>query len=133
MAKKKNEAYSSKNAMWFTRVIASVWIRGGLGWLLLVIRKSELGNSVVVVDLETYDDEVIKKAEATGKLGLAEIYAKEDGFIFTVESTGAVKASQLVFNAVEVLKQKLDAVWLSEDMVEADDFFGELGAHMRGG
>ncbi|KAF6175356.1 hypothetical protein GIB67_009050 [Kingdonia uniflora] len=90
---------------------------------------------VVVVDAEayTYDDEVIKKAEAMGKPGLVEIYAKEDSFIFTVESTGAVKASQLVLNAIEILKQKLDAVRLSEDTVEADDQFGELNAHMRGG
>ncbi|KAK9286369.1 hypothetical protein L1049_014763 [Liquidambar formosana] len=92
-------------------------------------------QQVVVVDPEayTYDDEVIKKAEAMGKPGLVEIYAKEDSFIFTVESTGAIKASQLVLNAIEVLKQKLDAVRLSDDTVEADDQFGELGAHMRGG
>ncbi|XWS68069.1 hypothetical protein CRYUN_Cryun04dG0058600 [Craigia yunnanensis] len=92
-------------------------------------------QEVVVVDPEayTYDDEVIKKAEAMGKPGLVEIYAKADSFIFTVESTGAIKASQLVLNAIEILKQKLDAVRLSEDTVEADDQFGELGAHMRGG
>ncbi|KAH0976894.1 hypothetical protein GBA52_026613 [Prunus armeniaca] len=91
--------------------------------------------SVVVVDPEayTYDDQVIKKAEATGKPGLVDIIAKEDSFIFTVESNGAVKASQLLLNAIEVLNQKLDAVRLSEDTVEADDQFGELGAHMRGG
>ncbi|RVW61463.1 putative ribonuclease H protein [Vitis vinifera] len=72
---------------------------------------------VVVADAEayTYDDEVLKKAEAMGKPGLVEIYAKEDSFIFTVESTGAIKASQLVLNAIDVLKQKLDAVRLSED------------------
>lgn len=92
-------------------------------------------QQVEVVDPEayTYDDEVLKKAEAMGKPGLVEIYAKEDSFIFTVESTGAVKASQLMLNAIEVLKQKLDAVRLSEDTVEADEQFGELGAHMRGG
>ncbi|KAB2035905.1 hypothetical protein E1A91_D04G187600v1 [Gossypium mustelinum] len=92
-------------------------------------------QQVVVVDPEayTYDDEVLKKAEAMGKPGLVEIYAKEDSFIFTIESTGAVKAFQLVLNAIEILKQKLDAVRLSEDTVEADDQFGELGAHMRGG
>ncbi|KAJ0077266.1 hypothetical protein Patl1_35477 [Pistacia atlantica] len=92
-------------------------------------------QEVVVVDHEayTYDEEVIKKAEAMGKPGLVEIYGKEDSFIFTVESTGAIKASQMVLNAIEVLKQKLDAVRLSEDTVEADDQFGELGAHMRGG
>ncbi|OIT24251.1 PREDICTED: DNA-directed RNA polymerases II, IV and V subunit 3-like [Nicotiana attenuata] len=92
-------------------------------------------NKVIVVDPEayTYDDEVLKKCEAMGKPGLIEIHAKEDSFIFTVETTGAVKASQLVLNAIEVLKQKLDAVRLSDDTVEADDQFGELGAHMRGG
>ncbi|KAJ0031713.1 hypothetical protein Pint_14571 [Pistacia integerrima] len=95
----------------------------------------KIEEKVVVVDNEayTYDEEVIKKAEAMGKPGLIEIYGKEDSFIFTVESTGAVKASQMVLNAIEVLKQKLDAVRLSEDTVEADDQFGELGAHMRGG
>ncbi|PWA35696.1 DNA-directed RNA polymerase family protein [Artemisia annua] len=92
-------------------------------------------QQVEVVDPEayTYDDEVLKKVEAMGKPGLVEIYAKEDSFIFTVESTGAVKASQLVINAIDVLKQKLDAVRLSDETVETDDQFGELGAHMRGG
>ncbi|KAK7362525.1 hypothetical protein VNO77_04641 [Canavalia gladiata] len=92
-------------------------------------------QQVMVVDAEayTYDDEVIKKAEAMGKPGLVEIIGRQDSFIFTVESTGAIKASQLVLNAIEILKQKLDAVRLSEDTVEADDQFGELGAHMRGG
>ncbi|KAE9613648.1 putative DNA-directed RNA polymerase [Lupinus albus] len=92
-------------------------------------------QEVLVIDPEayTYDDEVIKKAEAMGKPGLVEINAKQDSFIFTVESTGAVKASQLVLNAIDILKTKLDAVRLSEDTVEADDQFGELGAHLRGG
>ncbi|GLT98231.1 hypothetical protein SLE2022_204500 [Rubroshorea leprosula] len=92
-------------------------------------------QQVVVDDPEayTYDDEVLKKVEAMGKPGLIEIHPKENSFIFTVESTGAIKASQLLLNAIEVLKQKLDAVRLSEDTVEADDQFGELGAHMRGG
>lgn len=92
-------------------------------------------KQIVVVDAEayTYDDEVLKKIASMDKHGLIEINAKEDSFIFTVESTGAIKASQLVINAINILKQKLDAVRLSEDTVEADDQFGELGAHMRGG
>ncbi|CAN6485880.1 unnamed protein product [Victoria cruziana] len=92
-------------------------------------------QQVVVVDPEayTYDDEVLKKAEAIGKAGLVEIFAKEDSFIFTVESTGAIKASQLFVNAIEVLKQKLDAVRPSLDTEEADEQFGELNQHMRGG
>lgn len=94
-----------------------------------------LFSQVVIIDPEayTFDDEVIKKAEAMGKPGLVEIDAKEDSFIFSVETTGAIKASQLVLNAIEILKQKLDAVCLSEYAVEADEQFGELGAHMRGG
>ncbi|KAJ4829795.1 DNA-directed RNA polymerases II, IV and V subunit 3 [Turnera subulata] len=68
-----------------------------------------------------------------GKPGIIDIRAKEDSFILTVESTGAIKASQLLLNAIDVLKQKLDAVRLSDDTVDADDQFGELGAHMRVG
>ncbi|WOG94774.1 hypothetical protein DCAR_0314071 [Daucus carota subsp. sativus] len=91
-------------------------------------------QQVKIVDPEAYayDDEVIKKAEAMGKPGLVEIYAKEDSFIFTVETTGALKASQLVLNAIDVLKQKLDSVRVSDDTAEADEQFGDLGAHMRG-
>ncbi|CAI9764412.1 unnamed protein product [Fraxinus pennsylvanica] len=100
-----------------------------------VFKFDENTNQVLIHDAEayTYDEEVIKKAESMGKPGLVEIRAKEDSFIFTVESTGAIKASQLVLNAIDVLKQKLDAVRLSADTVEADEQFGELGAHMRGG
>ncbi|XP_020593275.1 DNA-directed RNA polymerases II, IV and V subunit 3-like [Phalaenopsis equestris] len=88
---------------------------------------------VRVLDPEayTYDEEVIKKAEAMGKPGLIEISAKEDSFIFTVESTGAIKSYQMVANAIEILKQKLDAVRL-QDSEEAD--IGELAQHLgRGG
>lgn len=89
---------------------------------------------MLVIDPEayTYDDEVIKKANSMGKPGLVEIIAREDSFIFTVESTGAIKASQLVLNAIEVLKQKLDAVQLQEDVEEGDEMFGGLGAHLGG-
>ena len=79
----------------------------------------------------TYDDEVIKKAEAMGKPGLVEIYAREDNFIFTVESTGAITAYQMVINAIEVLKQKLDAVRLSDDIQENDEQFGDLTRHIQ--
>lgn len=80
-----------------------------------------------------FDEEVIKTADAMGLHGLVEISDKPDSFIFTVESTGAIKASKLVLNAIEILKSKLDAVRLTDDTTEADDQFGELGAHMRGG
>lgn len=85
-------------------------------------------QQVVVVDREayTYDDEVIKKAEAMGKPGLIEISAKEDSFVFTVETTGAITAYELIINAITVLRQKLDAVRLQE---EDGDFTG-LDAHL---
>ncbi|CAD6225587.1 unnamed protein product [Miscanthus lutarioriparius] len=87
-------------------------------------------NQVVVDNAEayTYDDEVIKHAEAMGKPGLVEINAKEDSFIFTVETTGAITAYELIMNAITVLRQKLDAVRLQDD----DGDLGELGAHLGG-
>ena len=54
-----------------------------------------------------------------GKPGLVEINAKEDSFIFIVESRGAIKESQLGLRAIEVLKQNLDAIHLSVDTVES--------------
>ncbi|KAG6467981.1 DNA-directed RNA polymerases II, IV and V subunit 3-like [Zingiber officinale] len=75
----------------------------------------------------TYDDEVLKKAEAMGKPGLIEIFPKENSFIFTVESTGAIKASQMLLNAINVLKQKLDDIRCSHD--DASDM-NELTSHL---
>ncbi|XP_074565696.1 DNA-directed RNA polymerases II, IV and V subunit 3-like [Curcuma longa] len=86
-------------------------------------------QQVVVIDPEayTYDDEVLKKSEAMGKPGLVEIYAKEDSFIFTVESTGAIKASQMLINAIDVLKQKLDAVRLQDEASDMNELTSHLG------
>ncbi|XP_044435662.1 DNA-directed RNA polymerases II, IV and V subunit 3 [Triticum aestivum] len=88
-------------------------------------------QQVTVVDPEayTYDDEVIKKAEAMGKPGLVEINAKEDSFVFTVETTGAITAYELIMNAITILRQKLDAIRLQDD----DGDLGELDAHLVGG
>ena len=57
---------------------------------------------VFVVDTEAYpyDDEVIKKFEAMGKPGFVSTNAKDDSFIFTMESAGALKASQMLLNAI---------------------------------
>ncbi|GKC40891.1 DNA-directed RNA polymerases II, IV and V subunit 3-like protein, partial [Tanacetum coccineum] len=84
---------------------------------------------VEVVDPEayTYDDEALKKVEVMRKPVLIEIYAKEESFIFTVESTSVVKGSQLVLNAIDILKQKLNVVCLSDKVVKTDDQFGKLG------
>lgn len=56
----------------------------------------------------TYDGECLKKAEEMGKPGLVDIRAKQDTFLFTVESTGALKPEEIVINALGVLKRKLD-------------------------
>ncbi|RLM86230.1 DNA-directed RNA polymerases II, IV and V subunit 3 [Panicum miliaceum] len=95
-----------------------------------VFHLDPITKQVTVCDAEayTYDDEVIKKAEAMGKPGLVEINAKEDSFIFTVETTGAITAYELIMNAIMVLRQKLDAVRLQDD----DSDLGELGAHLGG-
>ncbi|PAN11270.1 hypothetical protein PAHAL_2G151300 [Panicum hallii] len=95
-----------------------------------VFHLDPITKQVTVCDAEayTYDDEVIKKAEAMGKPGLVEINAKEDSFIFTVETTGAITAYELIMNAITVLRQKLDAVRLQDD----DGDLGELGAHLGG-
>ena len=77
----------------------------------------------------TYDDEVIKKAEAIGKPGLVEINAKES-FAFTVETTGAITYDdEFIMNAITVLRQKLDAIRQQDD----DGDLGELDAHLVGG
>lgn len=92
-------------------------------------------QQVYVHDAEaySYDDEVIKKAEAMGKPGLVSINAKDDSFIFTVESTGALRASQMLLNAIDILKHKLETVRLSPETEEDDAQFIDLEQHMRGG
>ncbi|RLN33983.1 DNA-directed RNA polymerases II, IV and V subunit 3 [Panicum miliaceum] len=67
-----------------------------------VFHLDPITKQVTVCDAEayTYDDEVLKKAEAMGKPGLVEINAKEDSFIFTVETTGAITAYELIMNAI---------------------------------
>eukprot|EP00271_Cylindrocystis_brebissonii_P009066 TRINITY_DN23682_c0_g1_i1.p1 TRINITY_DN23682_c0_g1~~TRINITY_DN23682_c0_g1_i1.p1 ORF type:complete len:305 (+),score=48.52 TRINITY_DN23682_c0_g1_i1:708-1622(+) len=72
-------------------------------------------NQVIVLDAElyAYDEEVLRKAEAMGKPGLVSITAKQNSFIFTVESTGALSAETMVLNAIDVLKAKIDGVRLS--------------------
>ncbi|CAI9113188.1 OLC1v1013753C1 [Oldenlandia corymbosa var. corymbosa] len=70
----------------------------------------------LVVDPEAYnyDDGVLKKCEDWDLPGLIEIRPKLDSFIFTVETTGAIKPHQLVLNALDILKQKLDDLRLPQ-------------------
>lgn len=69
-------------------------------------------GQVFVQDAEAYayDEEVVKKAEAMGRPGLVNIRAKEEDFIFTVESTGALPAEVIFREALRVLTEKIDAV-----------------------
>ncbi|GBG89538.1 hypothetical protein CBR_g49328 [Chara braunii] len=90
-------------------------------------------RQVQVVNNEayTYDQEVIKQAEAMGKPGLVEIISREDSFIFTIESTGALKPSAMVFAAIDVLKQKLDTVRSAfADTDIQDSEFRDLTGHL---
>ncbi|XP_074591167.1 DNA-directed RNA polymerases IV and V subunit 3B-like [Curcuma longa] len=51
---------------------------------------------------------VVIDPEAMGKPGLIEIFVEEDSFIFTVESTDAIKASQMLVNVIEVQDEASD-------------------------
>ena len=50
-----------------------------------------------------------------------------------MESTGAIKASKFLLNSIDLLRQKLDVVRLSDDNVDTAEQFGELGSHLGGG
>lgn len=54
-----------------------------------------------------YCNECKKKAEELGKPDLVTINAKQDRFIFTVETTGALRPEEVVLHALNVLKLKL--------------------------
>jgi len=56
----------------------------------------------------TYDGECLKKAEELGKPGLVDIRAKQDVFLFTVESTGVLRPEEIVVHALNVLQRKLN-------------------------
>ncbi|KAL2644559.1 hypothetical protein R1flu_012146 [Riccia fluitans] len=85
------------------------WVASSPTKVFMVDPDSE---EVKVVDAEayTYDDGIFKKAEAMGKSGLVEIIRREDIVIFTVESTGAMRASSIFSNALEILQSKLKGV-----------------------
>ncbi|CAI5928270.1 unnamed protein product [Closterium sp. NIES-65] len=82
-------------------------------------------------ELYAYDDEVIVKAEELGRPGLVEIRPRQDSFIFTVESSGALSVERMFLDAIEVLRQKIEGVRLSGDGDEGDD--DHLATFMRRG
>ncbi|KAF7840797.1 DNA-directed RNA polymerases II, IV and V subunit 3-like [Senna tora] len=83
-------------------------------------------QKVVLSHPEDYidDEEVIWKAEAMGKPGLVQLSEKNDTFIFTVKTTGALKASDLVMNAMEILEQRLHLLHSVEDNCTDDQSAG---------
>ena len=68
----------------------------------------------------TYDGECLKWAEDMGKPGLVDIRAKEDTFLFTVESTGALPPETIVLNALKVLDTKLEMTKSELDIVKSE-------------
>ncbi len=60
-------------------------------------------------------EELLRNAEDSGTSELFEIQARDDSFIFSVESTGAIPAAKIFLDAIKILKQKLLALRLAED------------------
>ncbi|KAF7840791.1 DNA-directed RNA polymerases II, IV and V subunit 3 [Senna tora] len=56
--------------------------------------------------------------------GVIEVFEKKDTFVFTVETTGALKASQLLMNALAILKRKLLSFRVLEDHFLDHDLAG---------
>jgi DNA-directed RNA polymerase II subunit RPB3 len=72
----------------------------------------EATGAVSLGDVEAYayDNECIVRAEELGFPGAVDIRQRQDSFIFTVESTGVLKPADIVLQAIDVLKEKLDTV-----------------------
>eukprot|EP00898_Chlorokybus_atmophyticus_P000642 jgi/Chlat1/1579/Chrsp123S01840 len=99
-----------------------------------VFRVNNATGAVEVENAEayTYDDECIAKAEAMGKPGLVNIRMREDAFVFTIESTGALKPGQIVLDSIDILMRKL-AVLKEHLKVDYDGdttVFGDLAGHV---
>jgi len=58
----------------------------------------------------TFCKECVLKAQALNKPDLVQISTKPDRFIFTVETTGALKPEEVVLQAIDVLRLKLNNV-----------------------
>ncbi|KAF7840792.1 DNA-directed RNA polymerases II, IV and V subunit 3 [Senna tora] len=71
-----------------------------------------------------YDYKMILNPEATFEPRPIEEFEKKDTFIFTVETTHALTASQLLMNALAILKQKLLSLHKLEDHFLGYDFAG---------
>lgn len=61
-------------------------------------------------ELYAYDQEILKKAEEMGYPDAIEVEQKLDSFLFTVESTGALRPEEIVLTALDVLATKMDTI-----------------------
>lgn len=68
-------------------------------------------------ELYMYDGEVLAKAEDLGVPGAIDILQKQDTFIFRIEGTGVLPASDIVVTALEVLMAKISALRQGVDQI----------------
>ena len=83
---------------------------------ILVYDEATGGVSLGDVEAYAYDNECVIRAEELGYPGAIEIRQKQDTFIFTVESTGALRPQDIVLQAIDTLKEKLDVVLSDIDL-----------------
>jgi len=78
----------------------------------------EASGSITLGDIEAYayDNECIIRAEELGYPGAIDIRQKQDCFVFTVETTGVLKPAEIILQAIDVLKEKLDVVLTDIDL-----------------
>lgn len=74
------------------------------------------------IDLYNYNGEIQDKLQDMGRPNLVKIRQKQDHFIFTVESTGALHPEDIVRQSIQVIIQKLHT--LSSSLEEPDPVTG---------
>jgi DNA-directed RNA polymerase II subunit RPB3 len=77
-----------------------------------ILKYDAESGSVTLGDVEAYayDNECVIRCAELGFPGAIEVVQKQDTFVFTVEATGALPPAEVVLNAIDVLKDKLDIV-----------------------
>ncbi|KAF7840793.1 DNA-directed RNA polymerases II, IV and V subunit 3-like [Senna tora] len=83
-----------------------------------------LTQKVMLNHSEVHRYRMMLNPEATFEAMPIEVYQEKDTFIFIVQTTCALKASQLLMNALEILKQKLLSLHMLEDHFLGYDFAG---------
>nr|XP_024376672.1 DNA-directed RNA polymerases II, IV and V subunit 3-like [Physcomitrium patens] len=84
--------------------------------LVKVFKLDPATSKVMVVSPGAYtSQELQRNVEAAGMAELVEIAWRDDSFIFSVESTGAIAPAKICVDAVNILKKKLLALRIAED------------------